>query len=268
MGATLRNSTMAELTLDFSNMAEFDALAQSVAAKLNCAMSLVSVRQDDALLALGHSSADFPISERSVLARDTICAHTMQADTSLRVADVRRDARFANVPTVRAMNIGAYMGVPLRLDDGTSVGAMCALASSPRIWNTAEMDYLEAIADLVESKIERLVLRYEQKALSDALAENDAILTTLAEVSGTAITIHNDAGELVFANDATRADLELTYQELLVLPHAAQRLANGGARSGDVSVDMPGRPSHALHVQLYAPKAGLTLAEWSRTDPA
>ncbi|WP_299042575.1 GAF domain-containing protein [uncultured Tateyamaria sp.] len=259
---------MAELTLDVSNMAEFDALAQSVAAKLNCALSLVSVLQDDALLALGHSSADEPFSERSVLARDTICVHTMQAGAALRVPDVHADRRFRDAPTVRTMNIGAYMGVPLRSDDGTPMGAMCALSASPRIWSNAELAYLEAIADLVESKIERLVLRYEQKALSDALAENDAILTTLAEASGTAITIHNDAGELVFANDATRADLELTYQELLVLPHAAQRLASGGARSGDVSVDMPGRPSHALHVQLYAPKAGLTLAEWSRTDPA
>lgn len=259
---------MADLAFDFSNMAEFDAVAQSVTAKLNCNLSLVSVTQDDALLALGHSSTDLSGDNRSVLARDTICAHTIQADTPLRVADVRGNANLRNVPSVTAMDIGAYLGVPLRVQGGRAVGALCALASSPRIWNDAELAYLEAVADLVESKIERHVLRYEQKALSDALAENDAILTTLAEASGKAITVHNDAGELVFANDALRAELELTYQELLVLPHAAQRLASGGAQSGAVSVDMPGRPSHALHVQLYAPKAGLTLAEWSRPEAA
>lgn len=267
-GVTLRDFKMADLTFDFSNMAEFDALAQSVTAKLNCDLSLVSVLQDDALLALGHSSADYPVADRSVRARDTICSHTMQLDAPLRVADVRGDGRFTHTPTVQSMNIGAYMGVPLRFDDGRPVGAMCALAASPRIWNAAELAYLQAIAELVESRIERLLLRYEQKALSDALAENDAILTTLAEASGKALTVHNSAGELVFANDATRADLELTYQELLVLPRAAQRLASDGALSGDVSVDMPGRPSHALHVQLHAPKSGLTLAEWSRSDTA
>lgn len=259
---------MVELAIDVSYMAEFDALAQSVAAKLNCDLSLVSVLQGDALLALGHSEAVQAVENRAINARDTICTHTIQAQMPLRVANVRGDARLRDVPTVEAMNIGAYLGVPLRLEEGRTVGAMCALAASPRIWNDAELAYLEAVADLVESKIERHVLRFEQKALSDALAENDAILTTLAEASGKALTVHNAAGELVFANDALRAELDLTYQELLVLPHAAQRLASGGALSGAVSVDMPGRPSHDLHVQLYAPKAGLTLAEWSRTEAA
>lgn len=259
---------MAESPYDFRNMAEFDALAQSVAAKLNCSLSLVSVLHGDTLRALGHSGQDQPIEDRSMPARDTICSHTMQKDAPLRVLDVGNEPRFRDVPTVASMNIGAYLGVPLRDEDGYPVGAMCAISASPRIWSDAELTYLEAVADLVESKIERHVLRYEQKALSDALAENDAILTTLAETTGKAITVHNDAGELVFANVALRSDLELTYQELLVLPHAAQRLASGGARSGAVSVDTPGRPSHALHVHLHAPKEGLTLAEWSRTGSA
>ncbi|MEX0311630.1 MAG: GAF domain-containing protein [Tateyamaria sp.] len=247
-------------------MDEFDAVAQSVAAKLNCALSLVSVLQDDALLALGHSNSETRVDERTVLARDTICAHTVASNAPLRIADVRKDSKLKHAPTVEAFDIGAYLGVPLRQDDGTPIGAICALSNAPRLWSDHEVTYLEAIADLVESKIERLTLRYEQEALSAALAENDAILSTLAAASGNAMTVHNDAGELVFANDATRADLDLTYQELLVLPRAAQRLAQGGARSGAVSVDMPGRPSQALHVQLHAPNAGLTLAEWRRSD--
>ncbi len=259
---------MGDLAFDFSNMAEFDALAQSVAAKLNCQMCLVSVLHGEALRALGHSKQGQPVEDRIMYARDTICGHTMRTGAPLRVVDVRNDARFRDVPSVEAMSIGAYLGVPLCREDGLPIGAMCALAASPRIWSNSELAYLEAVADLVESKIERHALRFEQKALSAALAENDAILTTLAEASGKAITVHNDAGELVFANVALRADLDLTYQELLVLPHAAQRLASGGAQSGAVSVDTPGRPSHDLHVQLYAPKAGLTLAEWSRTKTA
>ncbi|MEL6465352.1 MAG: GAF domain-containing protein [Pseudomonadota bacterium] len=258
---------MSELAIDFSNMAEFDALAQSVTAKLKCDLSLISIMQEDALLALGHSNPDQTAKARTVLARDTVCAHTIKAGEPLRVVDARSDTRLRGTPTVSTMNIGAYLGIPLRVNGDSIIGAMCALGGTPRIWSDTELAYLEAVADLVESKIERQMLRFEQKALSTALAENDAILSTLAEASGRAITVHNDAGELLFANDALRAELELTYQELLVLPQAAQRLADGGARSGDISLDMPGRPNHALHVQLYAPKAGLTLAEWRRNDP-
>ena len=257
---------MVDVTFDFSNMDEFDALAQSVTAKLNCDISIVSVVQDDALLALGHSRTDTDIEGRALVARDTICAHTIAANAPIRIADVRRDRKLNNTPVALEWDIAAYLGVPLRIGAGSVVGAICALSNAPRLWNDQEIVYLEAIGDLVESKIERLILRYEQQALSAALAENDAILSTLAAAGGNAMTVHNDAGELVFANDATRADLDLTYQELLVLPQAAQRLAQNGARSGAVSVDMPGRPSQALHVQLYAPNAGLTLAEWRRSD--
>jgi len=257
---------MADFAFDFSHTDEFDKLARTIKTKLNCQRSLISVCQDDALLALGHSTRQTRLEDRLYPARDTICTYAIQTDAPLRVADVPSHSCWRHAPVSITMNIGAYLGVPIRLSDGEPIGALCALSNDPRIWCDDELAYLETMADLIGSKIERLMLRYEQKALSDALAENDAILTTLAETSGKAITVHNDAGELVFANAALRADLELTYQELLTLPHVAQQLASGGTSSGAVSVSAPGRPSHALHVQLYAPKEGLTLAEWSRSD--
>ncbi|WP_299597485.1 GAF domain-containing protein [uncultured Tateyamaria sp.] len=257
---------MADFAFDFSHTDEFDKLARAIKTKLNCQTSMISVRQDDAILALGHSTKSTQLEDRLFAAQDTICTYTVKIRAPLRVVDVPSHSCWRHAPVTTTLNIGAYLGVPVRLNEGNPIGAVCVLSSAPRIWSDEELAYLETIADLIGSKIERLMLRYEQKALSDALAENDAILTTLAETSGKAITVHNDAGELVFANAALRADLELTYQELLTLPHVAQRLASDGARSGAVSVSAPGRPSQALHVQLYAPKEGLTLAEWSRSD--
>lgn len=253
---------MSHYSYDFSNLAEFDALAQSIAARLNCSASLISIIHEDTLVALGHSDHSLSKSDRTLAARDTICLRTIRAGSPVRLPDVRADDVLRNVPTVSAMNIGAYLGVPLKLEDGHVVGAICALSSEPRIWQDAEQDYLLAVADLAESKIERQVLRYEQKALSAALAENDAILTTLAETKGKALTVHNEAGELVFANSALRTDLHLSYQELLVLPHAAQNLVDRGMQAGAVSVDLPGRPCNALHVVVSQAKDGLTLAEW------
>lgn len=259
---------MLGIAFDFKALSEFDKLARSVAVKLNCDVSLISVQQQDDLLAVGHSGASHSAAQRCFSTRDTICTYVMQAGVPLRIVDVRNHSAWRHAPVVRALNIGAYLGVPVRLNEDQPVGVLCAISSAPRIWNNTELSYLEAVADLVASRIEHLLLTYEQKALSDALAENDAILTTLAEASDKAITVHNDAGELVFANAALRADLDLTYQELLTLPHLAQRLASDGARSGAVSVDTPDGTPHALHVQLYAPKSGLTLAEWSRTEAA
>ncbi len=255
---------MALHSIEFSNLAEFDALAQSVAARLNCETSLISVVHDDAFFALGHSKRTVQTADRSVPISDAVCAHTMESGKPLRVADIRADPVLSGTPTVQALDIGAYLGVPLRLENGTVVGALCAISKESRIWQEAEQTYLEALADLVESKIERHVLRYEQKALSAALAENDAILTTLAELRGQAMTVHNDAGELVFANSALRTDLHLSYQELLALPKAAQQLAEKGRDTGEIVLDLPGRDVNALHVNLSRVENGLTLAEWRR----
>lgn len=258
---------MTHHSLDFSNLAEFDALAQSIAAKLNCRTCLISVMHEDALYALGHSGTDSEKAQRAILMRDTVCARTMERGMPLRVCDIAADPALRSISTVAAFDIGAYLGVPLRLEGGAIVGAICALSTSPRIWQDAELAFLSAVADLAESQIERHVLRYEQKALSAALAENDAILSTLSETRGKALTVHNADGELVFANSALRTDLHLTYQELLVLPRAAQRLVAQGATTGAIEVDLPGRPLSALHVEVSAEKNGLTLAEWRRDAP-
>ncbi|WP_299280386.1 GAF domain-containing protein [uncultured Tateyamaria sp.] len=255
---------MTHASFDFSNLVEFDALAQSIAARLNCSLSLISIADGDTLQAMGHSGHEPDIAQRTVAARDTICIHTMRAAQPLKIADVRADPKFRDAPTVEALNVGAYLGVPLRMDGGNVIGAMCAISSAPRIWQEAEIDYLLAVADLAESKIERLTLRYEHGALSRALAENDAILSTLAETRGKAVTVHNADGDLVFANATLRTDLHLSFQELLALPRAAQQLVAQGAHAGAVEVNVPGRPTHALFAHVFAVKDGLTLAEWHR----
>ncbi len=255
---------MALHSIEFSNLAEFDALAQSIAARLNCQASLISVIHDDALFALGHSMPATAVANRSLPMSDTVCARTMEAGHPLRIADVMGDPQFARIPAVKALGIGSYIGVPLRLESGTVVGALCAVSSEPRIWQDAEEQYLIAVSDLAESKIERHVLRYEQKALSAALAENDAILSTLAELQGRAMTVHNSDCELVFANATMRADLGLSYQELLALPCAAQRIVDKGRCGGEITLHLPGRAEHVLHVDIAREKDGLTLAEWRR----
>ena len=255
---------MTHHAIDFSNLAEFDALAQSIAAKLNCQISLISVVHEDALFALGHSGESSEKENRNVAMRDTLCARTIEAGQPLRICDVRGDPVLARTPTVEAMDIGAYLGVPLRMEGGGVVGAICALSSSARIWQDAEQAYLVAVADLAESKIERHMLRYEQKALSRALAENDAILTTLSESRGKPLTVHNQDGDLLFANATLRTELHLSYQELLVLPRAAQKLVEKGVWAGAIEVGLPGRPTNALRVEVSAEKDGLTLAEWCR----
>lgn len=245
-------------------MAEFDALAQSIAAKLSCEISLISLVHGDILTSLGHSGTQTVLGDRSVPERDTICGRTVRSGAPLRVMDVQNDPELRNVASVKAMQIGAYLGVPLKVESGATVGAICALSTSARIWQDSEMDYLLAVADLAESKMERHLLRYEQRALSAALAENDAILSMLSNVKGRGLTVHNADGDLVFANAAMKADLRLNDKDMLALPCITRRIRQ---------LALPLDRAHLVHsiptntelsVQLTAADNGLVLAEWSR----
>lgn len=252
--------------MDCSNNAELDALAQSIAARLRCDTCVISVVNSDVLIALGISGDGSDMTGRAFPTRDTICERAVRAGRPLRVADVQSNPGLRSLPAVTQFDIGAYMGVPVRIEGHGVAGAVCAISASARLWQDSEVDYLIAVSDLVGSKIERHLLRYEQQALSAALAENDAILSMLSHVGGKALTVHNAAGELVFANSAMRTDLCLSTQEMLALPEVARRLTPESGTDGTVSVALPVPAQTALNVSVSATKNGLTLAEWSRTS--
>ncbi len=251
-------------SLEFANISEFDALAQSIAARLGCQASLIGVIRCDAVFVLGYSGQPTDLQQRSFPVRETICDRTIHAGQPVRIADVQSDARLRAMPMVAAMNIGAYMGVPIKVGDGRVVGSVCALSTSPRIWQNSELNYLAAVADLAESKLERQRLDMEQKALCAALAENDAILSTLSHMHGKAITIHNAQGDLVFVNSAMNTDLHLSNQDMLALPRVARQLRQAGSQSGAFPVVLPVPTQTELNVQVSAVDNGLMLAEWSR----
>ena len=255
---------MTQHTKPFSNMAEFDALAQSISAKLGCDASMISVINSEALIALGHSGSANTEVQRTFPSRDTICARTVRAGRPLRICDAISDPELRNIPAVADLRIGAYLGVPLVLDERGIVGAVCVVSQSARIWRDSEVDYLIAVSDLVESKIERHLLRYEQKALSAALAENDAILAMLSEVKCKALTVHNAAGDMVFSSAAMHTDLRLNTEEMLALPKVARQLNFDAAGTAPMRVALPVAQQTALNVNVFSNENGLTLAEWSR----
>ncbi|WP_420013699.1 GAF domain-containing protein [Tateyamaria sp.] len=254
---------MTHYSIDFSNMAEFSALAHSVQAALNCKGCLISIVHEDALVALGRPPEVNTAANRAVSARDLICAHTVRQGAPVRVTDIAKDLALRNTPAVAALGIGAYVGVPLRLESGEVVGAMCGLSSEPRLWTQGEVEYMLAVADLAESKIERHILRFEQRALSAALAETDAILSVLAELRDRALTVQNTDGDLVFANLAVRSQLGLSYLDVMRLPPRVAAVLEEGHPEAEMTLTVPGRGAIRVLVRVSPVKSGLILADWT-----
>lgn len=241
-----------------------DVLAASVAAKLNCKNCLISVREEDALYAMGHSDAPSKDENRWVAARDTICQYTARLGKPAKINEVDRSPMLRDAPTVSAFGIGAYLGAPLVLHDGSCIGAMCALSTTPRVWTDDELAFLLDAAQMASDQIELQVAKLENTRLSGALGDVDRIVATLAQSRRGARSVHDERGQIIFANQAMYAELGLGPHDLDELPHALLGKSEGLDDGSDfmLQLDLGERGHRWLRVRCNDGGSGLTLCDW------
>ncbi|MDX6409648.1 MAG: hypothetical protein QOE13_2719 [Gaiellaceae bacterium] len=110
----------------------------------------------------------------------TYCRRMTQGDLPFLVHDAAVDARTADLPITRDSGVGAYVGVPIRLWDGTLYGTLCCLsrAAEPSL-NTRDVRFLRVLAEIVADQIDREQLESEKRRLEwsriRALLDRDAI---------------------------------------------------------------------------------------------
>lgn len=258
---------MSLYSTDFSDMAEFNALSQSIAAKLCCDDAVVCVCHDDALVELGQrQQVAANLNRRTLTLTDVISGRVVRSGGAIAINDVLTDPTTCEMPLGQSPLIAAVLGVPLIVEGRGAVGAICATSTTPRVWREADAAFLRAVSGLVESRIERQLLRYEQKQLCEALAENDAVLNVLSNRRGDALTVHNGDGTLVFASSGLRSELKLSNQDMLALPNVARRLQRVTPQHGAIKVELPSQSGAALQARVSDADNGLTLVEWFR-DP-
>ena len=89
-----------------------------------------------------------------------------QGDLPTLVHDAVADARTADLPMTRESGIGAYVGVPIRLWDGTLYGTLCCLSRSPEpSLNVRDVRFLRVLAEIVADQVDREQLESEKRRL-------------------------------------------------------------------------------------------------------
>jgi EAL domain-containing protein (putative c-di-GMP-specific phosphodiesterase class I) len=96
----------------------------------------------------------------------TYCRRMSQGDLPSLVQDAAADARTADLPITRESGIGAYVGVPIRLWDGTLYGTLCCLSRSPEpSLNVRDVRFLRVLAEIVADQVDREQLESEKRRL-------------------------------------------------------------------------------------------------------
>jgi GAF domain-containing protein len=127
-------------------------LAGAVAASECAQLSLLADRQTATSVKCSDSSYDQDVGELE----DSLCTVAVLSGDVLVAADAATHPWLHDLPPVLSAAVGAYLGVPLRLDDGTAVGALCAYGREPRAWSDREIVLTCAVADVVAVELQRL----------------------------------------------------------------------------------------------------------------
>ncbi len=102
---------------------------------------------------------------------NTFCSRVVVGELPNVIPDVAADSRVRYLPITRQAGIGAYVGVPLRLSDGTLYGTLCCLShDSHRSLTDRDGLYLQLLADLLVDELDR-----EQRLGSDRAMINDVL---------------------------------------------------------------------------------------------
>ncbi len=84
----------------------------------------------------------------------SLCRHVVERDAPLVIADAREHPLVADNLAVRDLGVVAYAGVPLHVESGTPIGALCAIDRVPREWSEADLHALSGMARITSKLIE------------------------------------------------------------------------------------------------------------------
>lgn len=154
----------------------------------------------------------------------SLCRFVILDDAPLVVHDLRTHDRSLPVAATSPLNIVAYAGVPLRMDDATVVGTLCVLDERTRLWTSEDLAILHDLAEWVMAEIRltdeltrreilegtvrhELMLRIETEShLRHEIEERERLQVILRQqsVQDELTTLHNRRGFFAVAEQQLR----------------------------------------------------------------
>ena len=158
----------------------FDRLTAMAAALLDAPMSMISIIEHDRQFFKSSFGLELPWAER----RETplshcICQHVVAAGAPLAIEDARIDPLVCDNLEVPELGVVAYLGYPLRSEDGTVLGCLAVVDRIPRRWTKREHAAMEHFAALAAREMRlSAALRGTEAKLRALLSQVPVVLWT------------------------------------------------------------------------------------------
>jgi len=140
----------------------------------------------------------------------TLCRFAIQQTTPLVIPDVAANPRYCDLPNVRRLGVGAYLGVPLVIDD-QPVGTLCAVDLRRHDWTDEDIEVLAELAASIQREVQ----------LRSSMATTQRVMDSLKahrrELELSNDRLHNQATELELSNQQLHeqaVELEIQTEQL------------------------------------------------------
>ena len=197
--------------LDSESEEAFDRLSRLASRLLNTPLALLSLvdeRRQFFKSAVGLPEPWATLRETPLT--HSLCRLVVSTGEPLVVSDARTDPRVVENPAIGDLGIVAYLGVPLTLPGGETLGSFCVIDSQPREWSPEQITLLH---ELAHSALTEILLREttrEAEAHAQALTrEREQFAQLVNDVD--AIVWEADAQTWQFTFVSHRAEALLGY---------------------------------------------------------
>ncbi|MBC7691441.1 MAG: GAF domain-containing sensor histidine kinase [Methylotenera sp.] len=154
--------------LDTPSEESFDRFTRSASRLLHAPLTLISFVDSDRQFFKSTQGLPEPwASERVIPIENSVCQYTLQGQP-LVIEDAREHPLLKNNPALSALNLVAYLGIPMITPEGHNLGAFCAVDHQARKWSEDEIALLQ---DLTHSIMTEISLRRTTRLLNEKVIE-------------------------------------------------------------------------------------------------
>jgi GAF domain-containing protein len=155
----------------------FTRLAQQV---LGVPISLMSLVADDYQYFKSEVGLPEPVkSERQTPLSHSFCKHVVETNEPLIVVNAPETPLVSDNLVIRDLNVVAYLGMPLTLQDGTRLGSFCAIDQQPHYWDVVEIGIMKELSQIITAEFNTRAATYLDPASHPQLEQMHVRIATL-----------------------------------------------------------------------------------------
>ncbi len=118
---------------------------------------------------------------RSTPLSHSFCKHVVADSAPLIVDDAREHPVLYDNGAIKDLNVIGYLGFPLKIASGKTLGSFCVVDNQPRQWSDVEIDIMRELAEIVKYEIEIRALVHKGMVSAEQLDELHGAIIDFAD---------------------------------------------------------------------------------------